>query len=178
MNKKIPLAIRGLFGILGVLGILTPLISSTTSQAYYYRYPRGYYGYYRPYNYYNYPGYYYSPYTYYYPWYNTSCYYGGYGCRYYLENTDSNFRTGTSSEEQSPQLEQLYLRAAEDASRYLQNGDEPSAVLREAIRTERDIATKSGLDEARSFDDQTIAQIILSRVERLTTPEGERNSTR
>lgn len=175
MNKSIALAIRGLFG---VLGILAPLTSSTTAQAYYYRYPRGYgyYGYYRPYTYYNYPGYY-SPYTYYYPWYNTSCYYGGYGCRYYLENTESNFRTGSSSEEQNSRSEQLYLQAAEDATRYLQTGNEPSTVLREAIRTEREIASRSGLDEARNFDDQTIAQIILSRVERLTSPEGESNST-
>lgn len=167
------------FILLGVLGLLAQLAPSSNAHAYYYYRPHHYHNpsyYYYPGSYY-YPRYYYPSYSYYYPWYNTSCYYGGYGCQNYLESTDSNFRSEIS-EGQNAQREQAYLQAVNEAANFLQNGGEPTPTLREAIKNEREIALRSGLEEARNFDDQTFAQIILSRMDRMSNPEGNREQNR
>lgn len=155
MKKLIPICLA-----------LSPLLLSLQAHAYYYRYPRGHGHYYRPY--YSTPYYYYPYYSYYTPWYSTSCYYGGYGCQYYLESTDTQFQ----------QREDLYLQAREDAARYLQEGGEPSTILREALQIERDIAQKSGLSEATHFDERTLAEIILSRTDRMLASEDESHPQR
>lgn len=166
------------FTFLAILGAVAPLSAAHLAQAadlqdqqpntrwgYGHRYPRHHgYGYGYGYGHYN-P--WYNPY--YNPWYGNSCYYGGYGCGYYLQSTDQNFRSTLSGEQGvNSQREQAYLQAAHDAASYLQNGGEQTPALRDAMNTERAVAEHSGIAEARSFDDQTLAQIVVGRAEKMS----------
>lgn len=63
--------------------------------------------------------------------------------------------------------ELVYIGAADEAAVYLQDGGEPSALLRQAIDTERDFLIQSGHQEAADYSDEILAELVLGRAAQL-----------
>lgn len=63
--------------------------------------------------------------------------------------------------------ELVYIGAADEAAVFLQQGGEPSALLRQAIDTERDFLVQSGHQEAADFNDEVLAEMVIGRVTQL-----------
>jgi len=64
--------------------------------------------------------------------------------------------------------ELVYIGAADEAAVYLQeDGGEPSALLRQAMDTERDFLIQSGHQEAADYSDEILAELVLGRAAQL-----------
>ncbi len=66
--------------------------------------------------------------------------------------------------------ELVYIGAADEAASFLQNnGGEPSALLREAIETERSFLVDAGHQEAADFSDEVLAEMVVGRAAQLNS---------
>lgn len=63
--------------------------------------------------------------------------------------------------------ELVYIGAADEAAVFLQEGGEPSALLREAIKTERDFLIQAGHQDAADFSDEVLAELVIGRISQL-----------
>jgi len=63
--------------------------------------------------------------------------------------------------------ELVYIGAADEAAAFIAEGGAPSALLREAMDTERALLDKAGVAEARGMSDEDLAFMVMGRADQL-----------
>ncbi len=63
--------------------------------------------------------------------------------------------------------ELVYIGAADEAAAFIAEGGAPSALLREALDTERALLNQAGIAEAVSMSDEDLASMVIGRVAQL-----------
>ena len=71
------------------------------------------------------------------------------------------------SNEHNDYKELVYIGAADDAAQFLANGAEPSAMLRQAMDTERSFLDRNGIAEVKSLSDEDLAYLVIGRANSL-----------